>query len=111
MLLFVAIKEAKKKGNHAFLQASHNIGFAMDTPQGLIVPNIKNVQALSVYEVALELNRLMNLGFDGKLGTDDLTGTTFTLSNVGNVRRRRNLRQPSWQKVMAIVWSFFPMFH
>ena len=57
----------------------------MDTPDGLIVPNVKNVQALSVFEVAAELNRLIDLGNQGKLGTEDITGGTFTLSNVGTV--------------------------
>ncbi|ELT99108.1 hypothetical protein CAPTEDRAFT_20550 [Capitella teleta] len=67
------------------LKASHNIGFAMDTPQGLIVPNVKNVQALSVFEVAVEINRLIDLGNQGKLGTNDITGGTFTLSNIGTI--------------------------
>lgn len=57
----------------------------MDTPQGLLVPNIKNVQMLSVYEIATELNRLQTLGVSGQLGTTDLTGGTFTLSNIGSV--------------------------
>lgn len=58
----------------------------MDTNQGLIVPNIKNVQALSVIEVALELARLIDLGNKGSLGARDLTGGTFSLSNIGSVR-------------------------
>jgi len=66
-------------------KASHNIGFAMDSPQGLIVPNIKNVQALSTFEVAVELDRLIQLGLIGKLGTEDLAGCTFSLSNIGTV--------------------------
>lgn len=60
----------------------------MDTPDGLIVPNVKNVQALSVFEVAAELNRLIDLGNQGKLGTKDITGGTFTLSNIGTVGDR-----------------------
>ena len=68
-----------------FCRASHNIGFAMDTTNGLIVPNIKNVQSLSVVDVALHLNRLIDLGNKGSLGTQDLTGGTFTLSNIGSV--------------------------
>lgn len=66
-------------------QASHNIGFAFDTQAGLMVPNVKNVQALAVYEVASEINRLIALGLAGKLGSDDLSGGTFSLSNIGTV--------------------------
>lgn len=57
----------------------------MDTEQGLIVPNVKNVQVCSVFEIASELNRLQSLGSTGQLGTNDLTGGTFTLSNIGTV--------------------------
>uniref|UniRef100_A0A4W6FV86 Dihydrolipoamide acetyltransferase component of pyruvate dehydrogenase complex n=1 Tax=Lates calcarifer TaxID=8187 RepID=A0A4W6FV86_LATCA len=66
-------------------KASHNIGLAMDTNQGLLVPNVKNVQLLSVFEIAQELNRLQALGSTGQLGTSDLTGGTFTLSNIGSI--------------------------
>ncbi|XP_063056835.1 lipoamide acyltransferase component of branched-chain alpha-keto acid dehydrogenase complex, mitochondrial [Engraulis encrasicolus] len=66
-------------------KASHNIGLAMDTAQGLLVPNVKNVQMLSVFEIAAELNRLHNLGLSGQLSTQDLTGGTFTLSNIGSI--------------------------
>jgi pyruvate/2-oxoglutarate dehydrogenase complex dihydrolipoamide acyltransferase (E2) component len=51
----------------------------------LIVPNVKNVQSLSMFELAAELNRLQLLGYAGKLGTSDLTGGTFSLSNIGAV--------------------------
>jgi 2-oxoisovalerate dehydrogenase E2 component (dihydrolipoyl transacylase) len=57
----------------------------MDTELGLIVPNVKNVQVRSVFEIAMELNRLQKLGSSGQLGTTDLTGGTFTLSNIGSV--------------------------
>lgn len=67
------------------LQASHNICFAMDSPDGLIVPNVKNVQNLTIFDIAGELARLIQLGLSGKLGTSDLTGGTFTLSNIGSV--------------------------
>ena len=50
-------------------KASHNIGLAMDTPMGLLVPNIKSVQQLSVFDIALELSRLHSLGLAGKLST------------------------------------------
>jgi len=59
----------------------------MDTKDGLLVPNIKNVQQLSINQIANELNRLQQLGKAGKLSTDDLTGGTFSLSNIGAVRK------------------------
>ena len=46
---------------------------------GLLVPSIKGVQGLSVFEIALELNRLQQLGVAGKLSTSDLSGGTFSL--------------------------------
>ena len=57
----------------------------MDTQQGLLVPNVKNVQNKSVFDIAIELNRLHQLGLSGKLSPDDLLGGTFTLSNIGSV--------------------------
>jgi 2-oxoisovalerate dehydrogenase E2 component (dihydrolipoyl transacylase) len=60
----------------------------MDTKDGLLVPNIKNVQQLSINQIANELNRLQQLGKEGKLSTDDLTGGTFSLSNIGVVRSK-----------------------
>ena len=60
----------------------------MDTEQGLIVPNVKNVQIHSIFEIATELNRLQKLGSAGQLSTTDLIGGTFTLSNIGSVSNR-----------------------
>lgn len=72
-------------GDALIHRGTHNIGIAMDTPRGLIVPNVKAVQARSILDIALELARLQQLAVQGKLGEADLSDTTFSLSNVGTI--------------------------
>lgn len=67
------------------VRASHNIGVAMATSFGLVVPNIKNVQRLSVLEIAAELSRLIHLANTNSLSTEDITGGTITVSNFGAI--------------------------
>jgi len=71
--------------NRVMLWADHNIGIAMDTPRGLIVPVIKQVQNKSLVEIASELRRLKDNAKDGSLPKEDLQGATFTLSNIGAI--------------------------
>ena len=66
-------------------RASHNISIAVDAPQGLLVPVVKNVQALSIVEIAAEISRLSALGREGKFSASDLIGGTVTVSNVGSI--------------------------
>lgn len=74
-----------EKENAMIYRASHNLGVAMDTPNGLVVPNIKDVQNKSIFEIARELNRLQGLAKEASLSRSDLTGGTFTLSNIGSI--------------------------
>lgn len=67
------------------MRSKHNVGVAMDTPQGLVVPNIKDVANRSVMDVASEISRLSELGKNGKLTPADLGGGTITVSNIGNI--------------------------
>ena len=74
-----------EKCENIIYKASHNIGIAVDTSEGLIVPNIKNVDTKSIFEIANDLNRLQSLALSSKLSPSDLTGGTFTLSNIGTI--------------------------
>ncbi|KAH7388788.1 2-oxoacid dehydrogenases acyltransferase-domain-containing protein [Pyrenochaeta sp. MPI-SDFR-AT-0127] len=67
------------------LKGSHNIGVAVDSPSGLLVPVIKNVQNHSIVSLALEIQRLSSLARAGKLTSADLSGATFTISNIGSI--------------------------
>ena len=67
------------------MREKHNVGIAMDTPQGLLVPNIKNVSSRSILDIATECSRLQALAKDGKLSATDLTGGTITVSNIGSI--------------------------
>jgi 2-oxoisovalerate dehydrogenase E2 component (dihydrolipoyl transacylase) len=57
----------------------------MDTSQGLVVPNIKNAQNKSIFEIAKELNTLQDIALAGRLELEHLQGGTFSLSNIGSV--------------------------
>eukprot|EP01006_Ploeotia_vitrea_P049067 TRINITY_DN67306_c3_g3_i1.p1 TRINITY_DN67306_c3_g3~~TRINITY_DN67306_c3_g3_i1.p1 ORF type:complete len:486 (+),score=95.11 TRINITY_DN67306_c3_g3_i1:173-1630(+) len=70
---------------HVTYHASHNIGVAMDTPAGLLVPNIKNVQNKSILEIAEELTEMSRLGRENKLGPEYFKDGTFALSNIGTI--------------------------
>jgi len=64
---------------------AHNIGIAVDGKLGLMVPNIKNVQHLSLHEVAAELTRLIDAARDGKLTNKDLSAGSISISNIGAI--------------------------
>lgn len=66
-------------------QDNCNIGLAVDTPIGLLVPNIKNVQNLSILEIAKETQRLTQAAREGKVAQKDMQGGTITLSNIGAI--------------------------
>ncbi|KAL8827591.1 MAG: hypothetical protein Q9191_003090 [Dirinaria sp. TL-2023a] len=67
------------------LRRTHNIGIAIDTPHGLVVPNIKDIHAHSLASLATELSRLQRLAQTGKLAPADLAGGTITISNIGSI--------------------------
>ncbi len=65
-----------------------HVGIAVAIDAGLVVPVVRNADALQVRELALESARLASLARDGKLGLDDMAGGTFTVIGARHVRRR-----------------------
>ncbi|QJR82593.1 dihydrolipoyllysine-residue acetyltransferase [Alteromonas pelagimontana] len=61
----------------------HNIGFAVDSKIGLLVPNIKRVQDLSLLEIASQMQEIIEKAREGKLSGDSLKGGTISISNIG----------------------------
>ncbi|MBZ4659787.1 MAG: pyruvate/2-oxoglutarate dehydrogenase complex, dihydrolipoamide acyltransferase component [Desulfacinum sp.] len=59
-----------------------NLGIAVALPDGLIVPNVKNAQTLSVLELAREIRKLAAKAREGRLSIDEIQGGTFTITNV-----------------------------
>jgi pyruvate dehydrogenase E2 component (dihydrolipoamide acetyltransferase) len=62
-----------------------NIGFAADTPQGLMVPVIRDVDRKGLLQVADELRELSGKAREGKLGPTEMQGSTFTISSLGGI--------------------------
>ena len=62
-----------------------NIGFAADTPNGLMVPVIKNADQKSILEISREIMDLSKRARDGKLKPDEMKGATITITNIGSV--------------------------
>jgi 2-oxoisovalerate dehydrogenase E2 component (dihydrolipoyl transacylase) len=67
------------------IKGAHNFGIAVDTPQGLLVPVVKEVQTHSIISLAGEIGRLSKLAKAGKLTPDDFNGATFIVSNIGSI--------------------------
>jgi pyruvate dehydrogenase E2 component (dihydrolipoamide acetyltransferase) len=71
--------------SHLLLKRYWNIGFAADTPQGLVVPVIKDADRKGILEIAGELTRLSGAAREGKLKLGDMQDATFTISSLGGI--------------------------
>jgi len=72
-------------GDELIVKRYYNIGFAADTPGGLVVPVIKNADGKGLADIARELTALSGKARDGKLGPGDMAGGTFTISSLGGI--------------------------
>jgi len=62
-----------------------HLGFACDTPRGLMVPVVRDAHKLTAGELSLKMKELTAQAVDGKISVDDLSGATFTVSNLGGL--------------------------
>jgi len=72
-------------GEELVLKRYYNIGFAADTPGGLVVPVIKDADRKGLLEIARELGELSGKAREGKLMPGDMSGSTFTISSLGGI--------------------------
>lgn len=83
-LLFHPKINATINGNEVTYHGHENIGIAVDTPKGLFVPVIKDAGNKSIADLARSINDLAGRTRDGKVGVEELTGGTFTITNTGS---------------------------
>jgi pyruvate dehydrogenase E2 component (dihydrolipoamide acetyltransferase) len=76
---------ASLDGDSLVYKKYFNIAFAADTPNGLVVPVIKEADRKSVFEIAAESAELARKARDGKLGAADMQGACFTISSLGGI--------------------------
>jgi pyruvate dehydrogenase E2 component (dihydrolipoamide acetyltransferase) len=72
-------------GENLIVKQYYNIGFAADTPQGLVVPVLKDADKKGVLQIAKEMGELSAQARDGKLKPADMQGASFTISSLGGI--------------------------
>lgn len=75
-----------KENNNIVFVKNINIGIAVDTPKGLIVPVIKSADKLTVFQIAKKIDELAGKARDGKLTLPEIKEGTFTVSNFGSMK-------------------------
>nr|WP_315241885.1 dihydrolipoyllysine-residue acetyltransferase [uncultured Albidiferax sp.] len=75
-------------GDQLVMKQYFNIGFAADTPNGLVVPVIKDADKKGVVQISTEMGELAKKARDGKLGPADMSGACFTISSLGGIGGR-----------------------
>ncbi len=73
------------KGENLILKKYYHIGFAADTPNGLMVPVIKDADQKGIAQIATEMGELSAQAREGKLKPADMQGATFTISSLGGI--------------------------
>ena len=76
---------ASLDGDNLVYKKYYNIGFAADTPSGLVVPVVKDANKKGIVALAKETSSLASLAREGKLKPTDMQGGTFTISSLGGI--------------------------
>lgn len=79
-----------------------NMGIAVDTPNGLYVPNIKNVDQKGLTDISIELSEVGARTKAGKITMNDITGGTFTISNIGGIGGTNMFSIVNWPEVAIL---------
>ena len=79
---------ASLDGEQLVLKSYFNIGFAADTPNGLVVPVIKDADKKGIFQISQEMGELAKKARDGKLGPADMSGGCFSISSLGGIGGR-----------------------
>jgi len=85
---FNASLEGEGDAQKLVLKKYFHIGFAADTPNGLVVPVIKDADKKGIFEICQEMGELAQKARDGKLGPADMSGGCFTISSLGGIGGR-----------------------
>ena len=76
---------ASLDGDNLIFKQYYHIGFAADTPSGLVVPVLRDADQKGIVDIAREMGELAKLAREGKLKPDQMQGGTFTLSSLGGI--------------------------
>ena len=79
-----------------------NMGIAVDTPNGLYVPNIKNADQKGLTDISIELSEVGARTKAGKITMNDITGGTFTISNIGGIGGTNMFSIVNWPEVAIL---------
>jgi pyruvate dehydrogenase E2 component (dihydrolipoamide acetyltransferase) len=79
---------ASLDGDQLVLKSYYHIGFAADTPNGLMVPVIKDADKKGVFQISTEMGELAKKARDGKLGPAEMSGGCFSISSLGGIGGR-----------------------
>lgn len=88
--------------NEVIFKKFINVGIAVDTPNGLFVPNIKNADQKGLTEISVDLSDISSRTKAGKLTMPDMQGGTFTISNIGGIGGTNMISIVNWPEVAIL---------